>query len=301
MNVPGASRQIVTEAAGTVDVLHRLALAVVPVDAVTGRPCTGVRILRETSRPGRRGRAAGGRPLDPSARLPFTAPLGPDGRGGVLLHRWAGPPKRMTVRIDDPAGRWVARRFEVSPWQLPEVSASDPTPEGPASGTYLPVESRVLRPWLLPSAAHPAAPRATGIRFRVLAGSAPVRWPRVEAFLAGGVRAGWAHGDRHGQVVLLVENLLQSPGPADPAVALALRVHAPDPGRPPPDDLPAETVAPPPPLPPGQEFFPTPPEFDDDLLRGLTIPGDYVTAGEDLVRRLTVGELTTVPDLLFSP
>ncbi len=309
MTAPDSVGQIVT-AAGTVDVLHRLSLAVVPVDAVTRRRCAGVRVGRET--PWRRQPAARrSRALDRTGTRGITAPLGAPGREGLLLHRDSALPTRMTIRIDDPAGRWVPRRFEVSPWHLPEL-ATDPTPQEPAGRPFLPVASRVLRPWLLPAAAHPAVPRSTGLRFRVVRGGVPVRWPRVEAFEpfedgdARGLVA-WAHGDRYGQVVLVVDRLATPPGEGNPPRELVLVVHGPDPSRPLPEDpgdplgdLPVETATPPD-SPPPQRFLPTPPTFTDRVLRGLELPAGYVTAAEEPVRELTVGEFRTVADLPFSP
>jgi hypothetical protein len=284
---PDLSRQI-DVSVGRVDVLHRLALAVRPRDAVTTGPVqAGIRVGFETSRtrprrPRRRGDAS---PLDPALRFPAVPLAG--GAAFVLRHTYRGRTV-VTVRVDDPTRRWLPRRFTVPLWTAPEVEAVDARP--PTSGP-IPAESRLLRPWLLPGPAYPVPPGATGLRLAVSRGSAPLRYARVEAFGAGGHRIGWAHSDEHGQALLLISTNGAVPPPAPDRFDVALRAHHQDPHpdrRPTIDpldplaDLPVERAV-------RSTAPPGPQDLDNDLLRGITRPLHYVTAGHDVVATMTVG------------
>lgn len=289
--------ELVSEA-GTLDVLHRLALAVEPIDALTGRLASGVRARHETAREAaaaglrRRGRGA----LDPLARHAVPA-----GDRFVLRH---GPAVRgqVRIRLDDAARRWVPRRFEVPLWTLPEVEAADDAPGRPASGPFAPAASRLLRPWLLPGSGHTPARGTTGARFRVLRAGAGVRWARVVAFGEGGIRSGWAHGDERGEVLLLLEDPATIVVSEDDPhlVNLAIRVHFPDPAQqPPPDpldplaDLVAEPIT-------RSASPPSPGDLDNDTLRGIARPPRYLTAATDFVAILTVGEVVTTADIVIA-
>jgi hypothetical protein len=283
-------------AAGTLDVLHRLALAVEPVDASTRHPASGVRVRHETARDGataglrRRGRGA----LDPLLRQ--ATPAG----NRLLLRHGPALGKQVLVRLDDTARRFVPRRFTVPLWTLAEVEAVDDVPGRPAGGPFVPAASRLLRPWLLPGSGYLVARGTMGARFRVLRGGAGVRWPRVEAFGDGGVRSGWAHGDERGEVLLVV------PGPVVPTnedkfkVTLVIRVHWPDPAQqPPPDpndplaDLAVEPIA-------RSAAPPSPGNLDNDTLRGITRPPRYLTAATDVIATLPIGEVTRIADIVIA-
>jgi len=283
---PDLSRQI-DVSVGRVEVLHRLALAVRPRDAVTTGPVPGgIRVGIETprrgaGRPRRRGDAT---PLDPVSRFPAT-PMAA-GSAFILRHTYRGRTD-VTIRIDDPALRWQARRFAVPLWTAPEVEAVDARP--PAAGP-VPAESRLLRPWLLPGPAYPVPRGSTGLRLTVTRASVPLRYARVEAFVGPGVRAGWAHCDEHGQALLVVPTSAAIRLPQS-RVDVVLRTHAPDPApdrRPQLDpldplaDLPVEPVV-------RSAAPPTPQDLDNDLLRGITRPPGYVTADQDVPAVLTVG------------
>jgi hypothetical protein len=201
------------------------------------------------------------------------------------------------VRVTDPGGRFVPRRMRVPIWGLDDVCAVD---EEPPSGAAVPALSRAIRPWLLPGAAYLPPGGATGARLRVVRGGAPVRWPRLEVFGAGGARLGWGHGDEHGQVLLLVDSL-GSGMPSGP-VPIAVRVHVPPvpPAEPPPDaaetdplwDLLPERL-------PRQAVSPV--TFSDDATIGVAVPPGYATASADVVRALVPGRVTSLPEIPFVP
>lgn len=96
----------------------------------------------------------------------------------------AGP---LDLRFLDRMQRFVPRRLSI---HLPD----------PVGG------GRVVRPALFPGAAYPLPAGALGVRGRVLRGGEPLRWARVEARrLSGGDVVGRAHGDEHGEFLLLLE------------------------------------------------------------------------------------------------
>ncbi len=271
-------------AAGAVPVTHRLALVVEPFDAVARRGCPGVRAGREVV--GRvRHRHRGLRtPLADDIAVPLP------GVGRFVVPHTGATAGRMLLRLDDPGARFVPRRFELPLWTLAEVTACDT-----GVGAFIPAIARTVRPWLLPAAGYPAPAGASALRLRVARGPNPVRWPRVEAFGGpGSALLGWAHGDQHGQVLLVIPDVGLGGPPKEASVSVALRVHGPDPARAVPrvdgdalSDLPVETLPRP---------YPAP---DHPVLRGLARPPGYVTAPVDAVRTLVFGRLTAVPDLPF--
>jgi hypothetical protein len=312
--------------AGVADVLHRLALAVEPVDAVTRSPADLVRVGRETSRLMDRLTRPLGRPgpADPAARLRPVQPLPPlRGHGSRFVLRHGpdlpetgpaqppgAPPRgpRVRIRLDDARRRWVPRRLDAEIWTLAEVQAIDPAPDRAAvAGPYLRAASRLIRPWLLPGSAYAFGVGSTGLRLRVTRAGRPVPWVRVQAMYDGLDSIGWAHGDDRGEVLLLLDSL----GPHFPRDAsrgdITLLVHWPDPavpagpGLPPTEPQPAadplrglpvepvDRIV----VPPGAD----PP--DGDVLRGQAVPAGYLTA-PDAVRTLTLGEVLPAPDLVIA-
>jgi hypothetical protein len=104
----------------------------------------------------------------------------------VVLLR-AGIEESVAIRIRDARQRYVARRIEV---ELPE----------PIGG------GRAVRPALFPAAAYPLPAGAVGMRGRIERDGAPMRWARAEARRAtDDVLVGRAHGDQHGEFVLLLQ------------------------------------------------------------------------------------------------
>ncbi|MFK0044404.1 hypothetical protein ACIQU4_09910 [Streptomyces sp. NPDC090741] len=287
----GPDRRITVEA-GPVDVLHRLALAVRPLDARSRAAAgPGLRVGCESSPlPGRRQR----RPDDLVRSLE-----GHGATGFVLRHATAGGlPAAVTVRVDDPARRWIPRRFSIPLWTRAELSGAD---ERPPTAPHVPATARLLIPWLLPGPAYPVPRGTTGLRLRVVrpdAAATPVRWPRVDAFGPGGVPLGWAHGDEHGQVLLLIDGVGVLPYPAPSRFPVALRTHAPEPlvdaPADPRADLVAEPIA-------RSANPPRPQDLDNAVLRGTARPAGYRTCAADTVRALTVGQVVHAADLPHDP
>ncbi|MEU9078188.1 hypothetical protein [Kitasatospora sp. NPDC048538] len=277
--VTAAAAATIEVDAGPVAVRHRLALAVRPLDARTTAPAAGLRVGYEAPHPG-----GAVRPLENHGASGWVLRHGPGGIRG----------RSVLLRLDDPARRLVPRRLRVPLWALDELTGADDRP--PTAG-YVPAASRLLRPWLLPGAAYPVTGGLTGLRLRVTLGGRPVRWPRVEAFGAGGVRIGWAHGDQFGQVLLLVDGIGGLPHPPPSALDVALRTAVPDPAHPPPvdprdplADLVVEEVA-------RSHAPPAPGDLDNPVLRGVAAPPGYRTATRDAVRSLTVGRVLPETDL----
>jgi hypothetical protein len=278
---------------GLVQVLHRLALGVEPVDAFTraliGR---GIRVGRELPQVRRRFRPGTGL-LDPLARRRDHA-LEHNGTGRFKLRHGPGlgDADTVIVRVDDPWRRYVPRRFQVPIWTFDEVTASEDwpattqTPAKPPTGPFVGTRSRMLRPWLLPGAAYALPGGTTGLRGRVTRAGQPLPWPRVEAVLDDAndnVVLGRAHGDERGEFLVVVT------GEAAPvplplttvAILLVLYGPPPAPGSPPDDDaLPADDPLVGLPLEPmvRPSNPPVPGEFNTPLLRGETLPATYVAS-----------------------
>jgi hypothetical protein len=283
----------------TIDVQHRLALAIEPVDASTRGPAASVRAGRETSRSMDRFRRRLGGPAEPLAGsgsrfvirhgpgLPESGPVPPPG----------APPRgpRLRIRLDDPRRRWVPRRLDAEIWTADDVRASDrPTAPGP----YRSAASRLIRPWLLPGSGYPIPAGATGLRLRVTRAGQPVPWVRVHVLDAAATALiGWAHGDDRGEVLLLLDGLGPDFPPGDSAGNVTLRVHRPGPAGPPPGRDPLRGLA----IEPlDRVIVPAggrPPV--DDILRGLAVPAGYLTA-PDQVRPVFLGTVQPAPDLVLA-
>jgi hypothetical protein len=191
----------------------------------------------------------------------------------------------IIVRVLDRTERSVPRRLEI-----PLVSLG--VPEDVAILDALPVSQRSRMPFLYPGATYDVSERVTGLRGRVVVSDGglppklvPVRWPRIEARLPGSlVPFAWAHGDQHGEFLLLLppESIaapaVQMPAvlslditahgrKVPPAVLPPLLVRAADPFW----DLPLETLSA-----PG-----TPPAADSVAL-GRAIPAGYASVTQTL-------------------
>ena len=271
--------------AGRVTAWHRLAVAVRCVDARTGAPVTGPLLVRREV-------------FGPRPALPGLTVVG----SAATLTYAASVGSRVVLRIEDPRRWWLPRRLALRPPDRARAAAAEADPPG----VYLPAAGRALEVVLFPGPAHPLPSRATGVRARVTRQGVPVAWPRLEVFGPGGVRAGWAGGDEHGDVLILVQGTGTIAPPAPATFPIAVRVHVPDPAGPGPLDpflvpdqpepprpgdplnsLVAERLTPPagPSLPEG---------LDPDVARGVGRPPGYVTAGPDVVVPLTTGRVDAV-------
>ncbi|MFD7626452.1 hypothetical protein ACFV7Q_10465 [Streptomyces sp. NPDC059851] len=290
---PAGREDPITVDAGTAEVLHRLALAVRPLDARTRAPAgPGLRVSCEYDPvPGRR-------PHPGDLLRPLE---GHGATGFVLRHGTSGGlPHTVTVRVDDPARRWIPRRFRIPLWTRPELAGADTRPP---SAPYVRADARLLLPWLLPGPAHPVPLGTTGIRLRVTtAAGTPVPWPRVDAFGPGGVPLGWAHGDEHGQVLLLIDGVGVLPSPPPSRFDIALRTHAPDPPPGPAAGPAADPLAALVAEPVGRSTSPPrPQDLDNAVLRGTARPAGYLSGAADTVRTLTIGHVVHAADLPHIP
>lgn len=260
--------------AGPVTAVHRLALAVLAVDAFT-QAATGapVRVLLET------------------VRQPRGGPGFHDHGGArfVLTHR-PGASTDVVVRLSDPDRRHVPRRLTVRLWPLPMVQGAD---QRPPAASFVPAASRLLRPWLLPGSAVTLPRGTTALRCRLVRAGAPVRWARVELFTTTG-RLGWGHGDERGEVVVIATERASYPAAGTATFSAVLRVHVP--AAPPavdPEDPLADLVV--------EQLLrstapPGPTDLDNARLRGISAPPGYLTLA-DQVLTLTTGEVSTSPDI----
>ncbi len=272
---------------GTADVLHRLALAVETVDAVTRRP-TRARAGREV--PVR----LLGSVVDPSW---CCLDLETNGRGHSVLRHGRAIAAHVTLRFVDPTRRFVPRRFRIPLWTAAEVSVADASPP---SGPYIPVRSRLLRPWLSPGSAYQLPGGTTAVRGRITRAGQAVRWARIAARGPGNVLMGWAHGDERGEFLLIVTHtgLLPPPAPSsmeiDLVVSAGPQVSATGADRY--GDLVVETV-------PRSAVPPTVGDLDNEVLRGLARPAGYLDSTAVPTHVVTeIGAVTTLPDDIdFTP
>jgi hypothetical protein len=258
---------------------HRLALGVEVVDTVTGARVEGPLVVRREPVTG------DGRGERPGVR-PFLGDTG--GRFKLLYHRSVGGV--VALRTLDRQRRYVPRRFAVGVRPEADVTAAEAEPPG----AYVMVASRTLRPWLFPGSAYPVA-GATGIRGRVLRGGRPARWARITAVHSGAI-LGRAHGDEHGEFLLLLLSGAEFPTPVPRTIDVELVVRT----GPPATDLPAGDPLADLPV----EAFPVPvhpPDPADPRLRGFVPPPGYLTAAHPWVETVPVGTVVTPPPFSADP
>jgi hypothetical protein len=264
---------------GPITVRHRLALGVEALDGTT-RTLAGAGLMAERETP--RGRLA----------------LESDNNGRFKLRHGPGLGDSVVLRLDDPGRRFVARRFIVPLWTLAEVLPAD---QDPPAGSYVPVASRMLRPWLLPGSAYRATRGTTALRGRVVRDSGqPARWARVNALGAKGELLGWTHCDDRGEFLLLIGSAGALPPPAPDTLDVALVVTAPARATTPDPadrlaDLVAEAVT-------RSSAPPSPSDLDNDLVRGLAVPPGYRASTAPRPQlTVPVGEVLAVPrDVVFT-
>ena len=181
----------------------------------------------------------------------------------TLRHRLdaTAPLPDLQLVIDEPARRYVPRRFTVTPWQLAEVVGARPvrrTVRHDCSGSGC-----------CPGTAYPLPGTATVIRGRVTQDGRPKRWARVQGTTPTS-DAGWAHTDERGEFVLpILDAGADLTRVATDQITVTLRVIATptiaDPLPPPTDrtaDLVSEVIA--------RSSNPaTSAELDNDVLRGI--------------------------------
>lgn len=114
----------------------------------------------------------------------------------------SGRGTQLDIRVLDKSERIVPRRVRV-----PLVNLGNPESLDVLDATPAPRRSRL--PAFFPGAAYDVSERSTGLRGRVVLSDGgklvPVRWARVEARLVvGGPPVAWAHGDQHGEFLLIL-------------------------------------------------------------------------------------------------
>jgi hypothetical protein len=280
----------VVELAGerfTVEPVHRLALAVVPTDALTRGSARGICVGREVANPPVDRRRRRGAPLGRSDGR-FDLPLEQRGTSAfTLLHRLdlplpppgSPPVGEVVIRIADPQRRYVPRRLRVPLWSRRRVEESD---ADPPTGSRVAATARSVRPWLLPGPASQPPLGTTGLRGQVRRDDGPVPWPRVRALGGADELLGHAHGDDRGEFLLVLTTTGVVPPPPPSSLPIRLQVWIPDPSAPPPPD---QLISEDDPL--GglviedavrRDVGAVPGSIDGAVLRGLTIPPSYVLA-----------------------
>jgi hypothetical protein len=273
---------VIETSVGEAAVLHRLALAVEVMD-----PLTDQRVIT----PARAGWELLRRTRSTNPTWP-CAPLDPAGPARFKLRHQHPLPRRVVVRLDDPARKFVARRLRIKLWPVGRLDQT-------ATRPYIPTSHRMLRAWLWPGAATALPVGSTVVRGRVVRTEGAARWVRVTARDRGGAVVGRAHGDDRGEFVLVVDRQLANPVPD--SLALSLRIHA----RAVPDlldaadpyaDLVVERVR--------RSFRPpSGPFLDTPTLRGVSVPTGYVANSlpDTPVTVPTGTEVLMVGDIDFTP
>ena len=256
--------------------LHRLALAVECIDAVTERVVNRTLDM---------GRELPGLLASESSAWPCVN-LVPHGPGRAIALHESQLPASVTIRIDCRTRSFVPRRFSVPLWSEHEVGMADLTGIG-----YVPARSRLVRPFLLPGSAYFLPRGTTAVRGRVVHANERVRWPRIVATDDSARAVGWAHGDERGEFLLVVESAGKILPPAPDTLAITFAVSAPalttNSGGDRLAGMPVESIS--------RTPVPTPSNaLDSALLRGRTIPKDNLTSKKQPTATVPVGELTTL-------
>lgn len=224
-----------------VEIIHRLALGIEPIDAHYRRRLSYPIQLRydaeqlDLPRP----------PIDRHLSNLFS------------LRYQPGVTTPIDVRAFDLADphydpKYDRRRIVPRRLRIPILSRSDV--EAQEQIDRLQFRRRIRRPLFFPGAAYEASLTATALRGRVLRNNRPMRWARVVARLAGQpLVVGRAHGDDRGEFFLLINanavtgSTLPDPLNIDVSVNGPTVVPAPNPPNQPEFDplwdLPLETLA----------------------------------------------------------
>lgn len=269
-----------------VEVAHRLALGIEPIDAI-----------RWTLLPRYVDVMFDGAPLPLPPRLwpPGTSRWYPpnvlrrverheSGRFAVRLGDALESP--VALRFDDRRRRYVPRRIEFPITELADVVAAEQT------GVDVTVEARTRRPALYPGAAYDTVSTATGIRGRVQhPGGSPARWVRVEAIATDlqDALGGRAHGDDRGEFLLILGPIPGDIGALPQNIDIAVDVTVRGPAPPPtplPEaahtdplwDLPLESVDPADPVDDVSAGIKPVATYTRSAQRGLTLPLGRITS-----------------------
>ncbi len=256
-----------------VEIVHRLALGIEPNDAQRGgRLSYQLQAVYDAQQLGL--------PRPPIER--HTSNL-------FSLRYQPGVTTQLDLRFFDSAERFykpehdrrriVARRLSIPILTLTDVENAEQVAKKGFG-------RRIRRPGFFPGAAYDFSLTATSLRGRVVRNSAPMRWARVVATLAGSsVVVGHAHGDDRGEFLLLINAKVTSgsalPKPLEIEVSVFGPAAAPTPTVPdlplldPLWDLPVEQLA--------------APGDDDPVATGTELPTGY-TANVKRVVEFTLGK-----------
>ena len=232
-----------------IEVTHRLALGLEPLDAVRG------------------GRIA--HPLSVAAAETFVGLKRPnvvhhDSCLHAVLYE-PGIPNAINLRFWEKARRFVARQIRYPILPLAQAEAQS-------------FRVRVRRPRLFPGAAYDAVSLITGIRGRAERGGKPVRWCRVEARPDnGGAVLARAQGDDRGEFLLLLPPAAATGADLEDPLGIEITVLGPTVAPVPPSadlpsqdpmwDLPTEIA------PAADPFFPE----SDSVSAGVDLPAGYTS------------------------
>jgi hypothetical protein len=183
------------------------------------------------------------------------------GDGRFVLRRARRPAGTVGLALDGPGGVWTPRRLRTTL-----------APDGPP---------RRLTLSLFPGPGYPIGGGATAARLRVVRGAVAVPWPRATVFGPQAIGLTWTHGDRNGEMLVILPRPAQLDPQAD-TFPIVVRVHVPTAAS---EEPPEETVVSPP-------MGPQPPA-PDDVARGRTVPASYVTVPNDTVLTVRIGEVAT--------
>ncbi len=232
-----------------VEMVHRLALGIEPIDAQRARRLSyplqvGYDAQVDSKRPA----------IERHQSNLFALRYQPGVAERVLP---PGETERVDLRFFDLAEpfykpehdrrRVVPRRLSIPILKLKEVEIEEVADRRE-------FRRRIRRPAFFPGAAYDCSVTTTGLRGRVLRDGKPMRWARVVATLRGAtVVVGRAHGDDRGEFLLLINARVTSgsvwPDPLEIEVAVFGPATAPTPDpedlptRDPLWDLPLETLA----------------------------------------------------------
>ncbi|HKP86436.1 MAG TPA: hypothetical protein VJZ26_10080 [Blastocatellia bacterium] len=263
-----------------VEIVHRLALGIEPVDALQDRRLSHQLQVAYDA-------AQLGLPRPPIERHDSNL---------FALRYQPGVETQLNLRFFDSAERLykperdrrriVPRRLRVPVLTLADVEFQEKTDRKA-------FRRRIRRPAFFPGAAYDFSRTTTGLRCRVMRNGKPMRWARVAATLEGGpIVVGHAHGDDRGEFVLLITPPAATAGALPKPLRINVKVSGPAaaPTPNPPDlpaldplwDLPIEILA--------------NPGDDDPVATGRVLPTNYTASVERLIE-FPLGEcLSDEPD-----
>jgi hypothetical protein len=256
-----------------VEIVHRLALGVEPMDAQSGgRLGYQLQAIYDSQQTG-----LPRPPIERHTSNLFSLRYQP-GVTTQLDLLFFDSAKRL-YRSEHDRRRIVPRRLRIPILTLADVEHAE---QADKKG----FGRRIRRPAFFPGAAYDFSATSTGMRGRVVRNNAPMRWARVVATLAGtSVVAGHAHGDDRGEFLLLIKANVTTgsalPKPLEIEVSVFGPAAAPTPATPdlplldPLWDLPFETLA--------------DPGDDDPVATGEELPAGY-TANVSRIVQFPLGK-----------